>query len=83
MRSCWEVDVKTAAEVLQRIDEEIENMERAAAGPCIDALIEWSDREAYRDAMRKAYGLKAIQSLRQTLAGEIENGAEAPRRRKR
>lgn len=64
--------MKTASEVLDRIDQAIDEMQRAAAGPCIDALIEWSDREAYRDAMRKAHGLKAVQALRTLLAGEIE-----------
>jgi hypothetical protein len=64
--------VKTASEVLERIDAEIEKMQHAAAGPCIDALIEWTDREAYREAMRRAYALKAVQGLREALSKEIE-----------
>ena len=79
--------MKTATEVLSRIDAQIEKMQAEAVGPCIDALIEWQDREAYRDAMRKAYGLKAVIALRQNLADEIEcnilpaEGAAKPRRR--
>jgi hypothetical protein len=79
--------MKTATEVLARIDAQIEKMQADAVGPCIDALLEWQDREAYRDAMRRAYGLKAVIALRQNLADEIElNGSAAelagkPRRR--
>lgn len=64
--------MKTAAEVLERIDAELRELQAKAAGPCIDALVEWTDRDAYREAMRRAYGLKAVQTLRDKLAGEIE-----------
>jgi len=66
--------MKTANDVLDLIDREIDEMQRAAAGPCIDALVEWSDRDAYREAMRRAYGLKAVQALRDSLAGQVEGG---------
>jgi len=60
-------------EVLERIDTAIEKMQAEAVGPCIDALIEWTDRDAYKDAMRRAYGLKAVRALREKLAAEMEN----------
>ncbi len=68
---------QTATEVVDRIDQEIEEMTRLAAGPCIDALVEWSDRDAYREAMRRGHGLKAVQTLRRVLAGEIEAAGDA------
>jgi hypothetical protein len=60
---------------LDAIDRTIEKMQAEAAGPCIDALIEWTDRDAYREAMRRAYGLKAVRALRERLAGEVEESA--------
>lgn len=64
--------MKTATEVIEAIDRTIERMQAEAVGPCIDALIEWTDRDAYKDAMRRAYGLKAVRALRDTLAAEVE-----------
>ena len=65
--------MKTAREVLEAVDRAIEKMQAEAVGPCIDALIEWTDRDAYKDAMRRAYGLKAVRALREQLADEVED----------
>ena len=64
--------MKTAAEVLDRIDEAIEGLKNEAAEPAIDALVDWGDREAYREAMKRAHGLKAVRALRESLAKEIK-----------
>jgi hypothetical protein len=78
--------VKTATEVLEAIDNRIERMRGEAVGPCVDALLEWADREAYREAMKRAHALKAIERLRSDLATEIEatpNGESRAKRRRR
>jgi len=64
--------MKTATEVLAWMDGEIEQMQLRAAGPCIDALIEWADREAYREAMKRAHSLKAVERLRAKLTDLVE-----------
>jgi hypothetical protein len=75
--------MKTATEVLSWMDDTIANLERDAAGPMTDALIEWTDREAYRDAMRKAYGLKAIRELRDQLGRVVEPNGALPTTKRR
>lgn len=77
--------MKTAKDVLERIDVLIGIMQADAVGPCVDALIEWTDREAYWEAKRRAYGLKAVQKLRDKLGSEIESrvtSVTAARRKK-
>jgi hypothetical protein len=59
--------MQTIAEVFRIIDEEIAELEREAAGPCIDAMVDQIDRETFREAIRKASGLKAVKALRKRL----------------
>lgn len=73
--------MKTANEVIERIDEELEQMEAAAAGPCIDLVTDHVDRDAYRDALKRAFGLQAVRQLRERLAREIDERPATTRKR--
>jgi len=70
--------MKTAMDVINAIERRIEVMRAEAVGPCIDALLEWSDRDAYREAMRRATSLKAVEHLRDSLVDLVETAPTAP-----
>jgi len=54
--------------VFDFIDRRIDKMEREAAGPCADAILELVGRDEYRDAVRKASAMRAVKRLRKELA---------------
>jgi len=73
--------MKTATDVLDAIRDEIAILEREAAGPCIDALVDDVDRETYREAVRRAAHVKAARRLYHSLVGRMDAeglGDQAP-----
>ena len=62
--------------MLEWFDGRLEELEQQAAGPCIVAMTDWGDREAYREAMRRANGLQEVRRLRAALAKEVEQETE-------
>jgi hypothetical protein len=69
--------MKTATEVLDAIREEIAVLEMEAVGPCVDALVDDVDREAYRDAVRRAAHVKAARRLYHRLTERMDAGIVA------
>jgi hypothetical protein len=64
--------MKTATDVLDALREEIAILEKDAAGPCIDALVDDVDRESYRDAVRRAAQVKAARRLYHNLVARMD-----------
>jgi hypothetical protein len=77
------LETVTVAEVLRIADEEIEGLERKAAGPCIDALLEPVDRDSFREAIRRASELKGAKALRSRLQEAFGREAEERQRPRR
>jgi hypothetical protein len=73
----------TVVEVLRIADEEIQELERKAAGPCIDALLEPVDRDSFREAIRRASELKGAKALRRRLQEAFGRETEQRQRPRR
>jgi hypothetical protein len=70
--------MKTAQDVIIAIDEELALMEHDAAGPCIEAVIDFVDRDVYREAVRMASAVKAVRALRTRLVDRMAGTVGPP-----
>lgn len=74
--------MKTARDVMKYLDAKILEMKDATGELCMDALVEYGDREAYWSAMRQCAAFLAIRELREELEGQIQSTPpKAPARR--
>jgi len=72
--------MRTAQDVLDVIEEQI-NEHRLVAGPAaVEALVDPVDREGYREAIRRATELRAMERLYRILKARVElfNGDDDP-----
>jgi len=64
--------MRTAEDVLAAIDEELVDLQHAAAGPCIEATLTFVGREEYKEAICRAASFQAVAALRRRLQDRLD-----------
>lgn len=75
--------MKTAAEVLERITDLIDEQFGEVGERTIKAMAGFGDADLYHEARRQATAYEAVRDLRDKLEQEIEVEPPKPRRRRR